>query len=93
MPTPQGIVSRIPFPFNAPFPFKAMWKSFFLAVGIFSCIVGIELLVIDSAVVLSPDGRGSPRSFTAPDWMPWSLISAGAIMVLHYVSVPKKLSF
>lgn len=70
-----------------------MWKSFFVAVGIFACFVGIELLVIDSAVVLPPDGRGSPRSITAPDWMPWSLISAGSIMVLHYVSLPKRLSF
>lgn len=70
-----------------------MWKSFFLAVGTFACIVGIELLVIDSAVVLPPDGRGGPTYFTAPDWLPWSLISAGTIMVLHYVTLPRKLSF
>ena len=69
-----------------------MWKSFFLALGIFSCIVGVELLVIDSAVVLPVNGRGSPTAFTAPDWLPWSLISAGAILVLHYVTLPKKLS-
>lgn len=80
------------YPLQSPISVTAMWKSFFLAVGIFSCIVGIELLVIDSAVVLPPNGRGGPRSFTAPDWMPWSLISAGAIMVLHYVSLPKKLA-
>jgi hypothetical protein len=69
-----------------------MWKSFFLALGIFSCAIGVELLVIDSAVVLPVNGRGSPSSFTAPDWLPWSLISAGAILVLHYVSLPRKLT-
>jgi len=39
-----------------------MWKSFFLAAGVFSCIVGIELLIIDSAVVLLPldAPRGGP---------------------------------
>ena len=69
-----------------------MWKSFFLAAGIFAFVVGLELLVIDSAVILPADGRSGPRPFTAPDWLPWSLISAGAITVLHYVTLPKKLS-
>lgn len=69
-----------------------MWKSFFLASGIFACFVGLELLVIDSAVILPADGRGGPTPFTAPDWLPWTLISAGAITVLHYVTLPTKLS-
>ncbi|MFM8577776.1 MAG: hypothetical protein ACKOCN_03095 [Planctomycetaceae bacterium] len=69
-----------------------MWKSMFLATGIFACILGVELLLIDSAVILPPDGQGSGSSVTTPDWVPWSLISAGAITVLHFVSFPRKLT-
>jgi hypothetical protein len=65
-----------------------MWKSVFLAAGIFACVAGVELLLIDSAVVLSVDGRGDPAVFTAPDWAPWSLISAGAVTILHFCTLP-----
>lgn len=65
-----------------------MWKSVFLAAGIFACVAGVELLLIDSAVVLPVDGRGGPAVFTAPDWAPWSLISAGAVTILHFCALP-----
>jgi len=68
-----------------------MWKSFFLAAGIFACVVGLELLLVDSAVVLPMDGRGGPRNFTAPDWAPWGLISLGAVTVLNFCTLPKNL--
>ena len=67
-----------------------MWKSVFLATGIFACIAGVELLLIDSAVVLPVDGRGDPSVFTAPDWAPWSLISAGAVTILHFANLQGK---
>ena len=66
----------------------AMWKSVFLAAGIFACVAGVELLLIDSAVVLPMDGRGDPAVFAAPDWAPWSLISAGAVTILHFCALP-----
>ena len=65
-----------------------MWKSVFRAAGIFACVAGVELLLIDSAVVLPVDGRGDPAVFTAPDWAPWSLISAGAVTILHFCTLP-----
>ena len=65
-----------------------MWKSVFLAAGIFACVAGVELLLIDSAVVLPVDGRGDPAVFSAPDWAPWSLISAGAVTILHFCALP-----
>ena len=65
-----------------------MWKSVFLAAGIFACVAGLELLLIDSAVVLPLDGRGDPAVFAAPDWAPWSLISAGAVTILHFCTLP-----
>lgn len=68
-----------------------MWKSFFLASGLFACVVGIELLVIDSATVLPLNGRGGSQVFTAPDWAPWTLISAGAVTILNFATLPKAL--
>ncbi|MFM9058092.1 MAG: hypothetical protein ACKOSQ_03005 [Planctomycetaceae bacterium] len=69
-----------------------MWKSFCLAAGIFACLIGIELLLIDSAVLLPFDGQGGRRVFTAPDWAPWTLLSVGAVTVLHFVSLPRVLT-
>jgi len=63
-----------------------MWKSVFLAAGFFSCLVGAELLVIDSASVKPINGSGQVREITAPDWAPWALISAGAVTLLHFGS-------
>jgi hypothetical protein len=67
-----------------------MWKSFYLAAGIFACLLGVELLLIESAVILPVDGRGGPRTFSAPDWAPWSLISAGAVTILNFCTLPTK---
>ena len=69
-------------------PLASMWKSVFLAAGIAACVAGIELLLIDSALLLPMDGRGEPRLLTAPDWAPWSLISAGAVTILHFCGLP-----
>ncbi len=63
-----------------------MWKSFFLASGIFACVMGIEMLLIDSAVVTSMNGNTSV--FRAPDWMPWTLLSVGAATILHFCQLP-----
>jgi len=61
-----------------------MWKSLSLAAGVFSCLVGLELLVIDSASLKPINGSGEVRVITAPDWAPWALISAGAVTLLHF---------
>ncbi|MFM7074490.1 MAG: hypothetical protein ACKO3G_00280 [Planctomycetaceae bacterium] len=61
-----------------------MWKSVFLALGVFACVVGAELLLIDSAMIKTIDGAGPAKTFTAPDWAPWALVSMGAITILHF---------
>lgn len=66
-----------------------MWKSVFLAFGVFSCILGMEILLVDSAAVIPLQG-GQPRIVTAPDWAPWALISVGAVTILHFVTLPVK---
>jgi len=65
-----------------------MWKSFCLASGLFACLLGVELLLIDSAMILPVQGAGGPRTFTAPDWAPWTLLSVGAVTVMHFVTLP-----
>lgn len=66
-----------------------MWKSVFLALGGFSCILGVEMLLVDSATVI-PLAGGQPRTVTAPDWAPWALLSVGAVTILHFVTLPAK---
>lgn len=68
-----------------------MWKSLCQATGIFACVVGIEMLLIDSAIILPLGGQGGSRMFTAPDWAPWTLLSVGAMTVLHFASLPRSL--
>ncbi len=68
----------------------AMMKSVFLATGIFACVLGVELLLVDSAVVAPIDGRGGPRTVTAPDWAPWTLLSVGAVTILHFCTMQAK---
>jgi len=66
-----------------------MWRSALLAAGIFACVVGVEMLFIDSALLMPVGGAGGPRPFAAPDWAPWTLISAGAVTVLHFCKLPQ----
>jgi hypothetical protein len=67
-----------------------MWKSFLLASGIFACVLGIEMLLIDSAIITTMNGSDSV--FRAPDWMPWTLLSVGAATILHFWNLPASTS-
>jgi hypothetical protein len=68
-----------------------MWKSFLLAAGIFACVLGVEMLLIDSAVVVSLGGGGA-TTFRAPDWVPWTLLSVGAATILQFCHLPRSSS-
>jgi hypothetical protein len=74
-----------------------MVRSFFLAIGLYAFILGLECLVIDKAV-LHARGDGvaqqavkSFREFTPQDWAPWSLLSVGAVVMLYSFTLPAKL--
>jgi hypothetical protein len=69
-----------------------MWKTFCLAGGIFACLIGLEMLLIDSAMLRPLHGQGNPRMFTAPDWAPWTLLSVGAVTILHFCTLPRSSS-
>ncbi|MEO1088464.1 MAG: hypothetical protein AAFY88_29880 [Acidobacteriota bacterium] len=68
-----------------------MWRSFFLAVGAYIFLLGVEALAIQKAV-LKPQTRGgqvvSPaRDVAPPDWAPWSLLAGGSVVVLYSLTL------
>lgn len=68
-----------------------MWRSFFLAIGAYCCLLGVEALAINRAV-LKPQVRSgqvvSPaRNVVPPEWAPWSLLSGGAVVVLYSLTL------
>lgn len=80
-----------------------MWRSLFLALGIMTMIVGIESMLIDSATVYAA-GETSTSEFADPgeeparktktvtpgEFVPWALLSGGAIIVLYAFTLPKR---
>lgn len=79
-----------------------MWRSLFLAFGIYACLLGAECLVIDKALLSSRDrpaslvGRLDPtatrqRELIPSEWAPWSLLSAGAVTILYSFTLPQRL--
>lgn len=81
-----------------------MVRAFFFALGLFLCLIGAELFLVDRAVLnlreepgrngsrWSMRGRGRQRLFNPPDWAPWAATSAGAVIVLYSIALPKKSS-
>jgi len=76
-----------------------MWRAFFAAVGAGLLILGGECLVVEKAVLASsPQQAAAPmspfdeplalkpplnRELRPPEWAPWSLLSAGAVIMLY----------
>jgi hypothetical protein len=78
-----------------------MFRAFFLAIGLYAFILGVECLVIDKAV-LQPSREAtassvaqqiapSYREITPPEWAPWSLLSVGAVVMLYSFTIPAKM--
>jgi hypothetical protein len=78
-----------------------MLRAFFLAIGIFAFILGLQCLVIEKAV-LQPSREGTASAFaqqvekpyreiSPPEWAPWSLLSVGAVVMLYSFTIPAKL--
>ncbi len=74
-----------------------MWRSIFLAIGITLCIIGLECLVVDEAVI-AKSGSGTSAAADSDEqnqiqtreWMPWSFLSAGAVIILYTITIPKR---
>jgi hypothetical protein len=69
-----------------------MWRSLFLALGLFAVVLGIESLLIDSAMLANHgEAIAGSRDVVPPEWAPWSLLSAGAVVILYSFTLPQKL--
>ncbi len=70
-----------------------MWRSLFLAVGAYCCLLGVEALAIEKAVLKRPATASAPaaqKEIAPPEWAPWSLMAAGAVVVLYSFTIPKR---
>jgi hypothetical protein len=78
-----------------------MMRAFFLAIGIYSFVLGLECLVIEKAVLV-PSRESSASALAAQvapayreiapaEWAPWSLLSGGAVVILYSFTLPAKM--
>lgn len=85
-----------------------MWRALFLALGISTCIVGGECLVVKKFVLGAqpsppteqnpatlfgspPASAGTaPRDIEPAEWAPWSLLSAGAVVILYAITLNRQ---
>jgi hypothetical protein len=82
-----------------------MWRAFFLAIGVCLLILGGEFMLVDRVVlhhapkagsaigtmaILTDTEVGDGKTYSPPDWTPWSLFSAGAVVVIYSCTIPKR---
>jgi hypothetical protein len=80
-----------------------MWRAFFLAMGISLIILGVECLGVETVNLrmrepaaqsgLPWDNQPKPgphKTITPPPWVPWSLLSSGAVVCLYSFSIPRR---
>lgn len=82
-----------------------MWRAFFLAIGFFLMILGVQCLGVESVSLkireappppVSPFDTepkvGGPKQLVPPPWAPWSLLSSGAVMCLYSFTIPRRVA-
>ncbi|MEX2176348.1 MAG: hypothetical protein WD872_18440 [Pirellulaceae bacterium] len=82
-----------------------MWRAFFLACGISSCILGAQCLAVDSFVMAGehPPAENAPATLfgavpavvvdrhTEPaEWAPWTFLSTGAVVILYSLTLNRQ---
>ena len=71
-----------------------MWRSFFLAIGAYSLLLGVEALAVETAVLKPKTENGqiiaASKEVTPPEWAPWSLMAGGAVIVLYSFTIPRR---
>jgi hypothetical protein len=82
-----------------------MWRAFFLAIGVFLIILGVECLGVETVSLkvhekapapVSPwdteAKEGPQKQIIPPPWAPWSLLSSGAVMCLYSFTIPRRVA-
>jgi hypothetical protein len=70
-----------------------MWRSLFLALGAYCCLLGVEALAIEKAVLKRPlkaSSEVAQKVIVPPEWAPWSLMAGGSVVVLYSFTIPKR---
>jgi len=81
-----------------------MWRSIFFAVGISLCLLGAECFVIEKAVlaeciapsapIVAADGTinptGKSREIETQEWMPYTFLGTGALIILYTITLPRR---
>ena len=80
-----------------------MWRAFFLGIGVYLMIAGAECLAVDRVYLANDAGtlashhapfRSRPsrsQGFPPAPWVPWSLLSTGAVVCLYSFTIPKRM--
>ncbi|NOY41460.1 MAG: hypothetical protein GXP26_06445 [Planctomycetes bacterium] len=71
-----------------------MWRSLFLALGAYTCLLGVEALALEKAVLKKPEKAAAEqveaKVIVPPEWAPWSLMATGAVVVLYSFTIPNR---
>jgi hypothetical protein len=71
-----------------------MWKTVFLAIGLYVCLIGLECMALDKVVLVTRSEPGSrrdrPREISPAEWAPWSMLSVGAVTMLYSFTIPNR---
>jgi hypothetical protein len=82
-----------------------MWRAFFLGIGLYLIIAGAECLAVDRVIMRMPaepapsttaipfqkPAAPKPKEFPPAPWVPWSLLSTGAVVCLYSFTIPKRM--
>ncbi|MCD4727964.1 MAG: hypothetical protein K8R46_09900 [Pirellulales bacterium] len=82
-----------------------MWRAFFLAIGFFMMLLGVQCLGVERVTLKMHDDppapispfdtevkTGSQKQLVPPPWAPWSLLSSGAVLCLYSFTIPRRVA-
>ena len=82
-----------------------MCRAFFLAIGFFVMILGVECLGVERVSLKDARGSAGPSSpfdttvkvgaqkqIVPPPWAPWSLLASGAVTCLYSFTIPRRVA-
>jgi hypothetical protein len=79
-----------------------MWRTLFMAFGLYIFLLGAQCLVVDKFVMKSrtpaapsttnwlgqtEKAQGTQREFVPTEWAPWSFMSGGSVLWLYAVAI------
>jgi hypothetical protein len=81
-----------------------MWRAFFLGIGVYLLILGLECLAVDRVTLRihdDPAPQGTLFGIITPPvqqtqvspaaWLPWTLLSTGTVVCLYSFTIPKRM--